>query len=99
MPTGQDPPCFVYLWHWFNELTDWREQGFGVGPVSHQEIIAWATLNRFKPQPCEVSVLRALDRVFRKYHNDKNDPSGGASSSSPVSSREMTPELFDSLFG
>lgn len=77
-------------------LSGWREQGFGVGPISHQEIVAWAWLYRVRPSPAEVTVLRDLDIALRDYHNKKNNSDG--KSAEVVSSTHMTPELFDSLF-
>jgi len=45
-----------------------------VGPLSHQEILAWSTLRAVNISPSEVDALRQVDRAFRNYHADKTKP-------------------------
>lgn len=85
-----------YLWRWFTMLNGCREVGFGIGPISHQEILAWGMLYRFRPSPAEVTVLRAIDSEFCEHHNKKAGSAGDRKVE--LSSREITPELFDVLF-
>jgi len=58
-------PLFGYLWRWFEQLIDCREVGFAAGPLTYQEIDAWARLMRFDVSPVEATLLRQLDRVYR----------------------------------
>jgi hypothetical protein len=70
-----------YLWHWFEDLSDWRDSAFGVGPLSHQEIESWVRLMCLDPplSPFEVDALRKLDRECRSFHAEKNNPNRPAS--------------------
>ena len=71
---SEPPEQIGYLWYWFNDLTDWRDNAFGVGALSHQEIEAWARLFRIEISPFEVDALRRLDREFRSFQHEKNNP-------------------------
>jgi hypothetical protein len=93
-PTQEDAPVLDYLWRWFSLLHGYREVGFGMGPISHREILAWAQLYRIRPEPAEMAVLRDLDGAFLEHHARK----GGAGESEVQSERPMTPELFDAVF-
>ena len=68
------PEQIGYLWHWFNDLTDWRVVSMGIEALSHQEIESWARLFRIDISPFEVDVLRRLDREFRAYRNEMDAP-------------------------
>lgn len=68
------PEQIGYLWRWFSDLTDWRECSMGVGPLSHQEIESWARLMRVDISPFEVDVVRRLDREFRAWQSEKENP-------------------------
>lgn len=70
---SQDKPVLVYLWQWFNDLTDWRDLSFGVGALSHQEIESWARLFRVDISPFEVDVIRRIDREFRAWQAELSD--------------------------
>jgi len=72
-------PQLGYLWRWFEQLIDCREVGFGAGPLTYQEIDAWARLMRFDVSPVEATLLRQLDRTYRtllqeKLERDKPKP-------------------------
>jgi hypothetical protein len=69
-----EEPELAYLWRWFCSLNDWREQGWGMGPLSHVEMDAWARLMRIDILPIEVEALRRLDRVAREHHQQKDQP-------------------------
>lgn len=66
-------PKLYYIWCWWEELSGWREQGFGIGPISHQEILAWSTLYQIPVTPSEVAALKTIDLVFRGYEADKSE--------------------------
>jgi len=65
------PEQIGYLWHWFNDLTDWRVVGDSINALSHQEIEAWARLFQIDISPFEVDVLRKIDRIFRLHIRDE----------------------------
>lgn len=69
-----EPPRLLHVWGWFESLSDWREGGFGVGPISHCEIEAWARLMRVTLYPAEVELLRQIDREYRTYRYYKDNP-------------------------
>ncbi len=56
------PFVLEHVWLWFNELGG-RRTGHGAGPnpLSHTEVIAWATLREICPTPEEVQLLMRLD--------------------------------------
>jgi len=60
------PYCVVYLWQWFCEVATGRGYS-GMGqplPTSYGELFAWAQLTKTSPTAWEVSVIKAIDRVF-----------------------------------
>ncbi len=46
----------------------------GIGPLTHSEIKAWAELYEIIPSPCEVAVLRDLDKIFRVVNSGDGSP-------------------------
>lgn len=52
-----------HVWEWFvGELSGRRSSGgFGVNPITHAEIEAWARLTNRTPTPREVRLLLRLD--------------------------------------
>jgi hypothetical protein len=71
---AERPPALLYIYGWFQDLCDWREQGFGVGPLPHREIKAWADLMQLDISPSEVAALRGIDREYRLYRYYKDNP-------------------------
>lgn len=47
----------------------------GVGFIKSSEYESWARNNRVQIEPSEIAVLRAMDREFVAYQNEKSDPS------------------------
>ncbi|WP_420842248.1 phage tail assembly chaperone [Devosia lacusdianchii] len=91
MPWGQE-----YLWRWFVELSQGRQDGLN-GPMalSWRDMAEWASLTRCAPRSDEWRVLRAMDAAFLAAVRDKgNAPPPDAA----TSGRLLTPELFDALF-
>lgn len=64
-PNVRVPPEGRYLWDWFLELNQTRQEG-KAGPqrLTHSEIKAWAELRRVVIRPEEVAVLMEMDNVF-----------------------------------
>lgn len=66
------PYCLRHLWEWFGELADARSGGMGPGPITFQDIDAWARLTGRHPTPWEVSVIRQLDGLWLSIMPDQN---------------------------
>lgn len=59
------PLAAEYLYDWFLELSRARSSsGFGINPISHLEIDAWARLYGISPQPHELQIIAALDDAY-----------------------------------
>jgi hypothetical protein len=69
-----EPPILNYLWRWFCALTDWREQGWGMGPLRHTEMEAWARLMGISIYPSEAEGMRQIDRLLRQHQYEKDNP-------------------------
>jgi len=74
------------------------------GPIDFLQIEAWSRLRQERIKNWELSALRAMDQARLDYYHSKldedKDPIDGKRESKPVkSSRPLSPELFDSLFG
>jgi len=91
LPWGRE-----YLWHWFVELSQGRQEGFsGPQALTWREMAEWASLTNSVPRQAEWRALRAMDRAYLAAVRDK--PS--ADTAAPANTgRELTPELFDALF-
>lgn len=59
------------LWLWFGELSAARgSSGFGMLPLSWQDIAAWSQITGSQPTPYEALTLRAMDTVFLTTFNE-----------------------------
>lgn len=62
--TADCPEVREYVWDWFVELATRRTGGaVGPNPLSHGELLAWATLTERDLTPEEVRLLMRLDDV------------------------------------
>ena len=61
---GDLPECAMHLWDWFLELSDTRQNGMSINPISHTEIISWSRLMRIRLEPWEVRALKIIDNAF-----------------------------------
>ncbi|QPF82500.1 hypothetical protein IC762_22395 [Bradyrhizobium genosp. L] len=83
------------VWGIFLDLNRTRGGGMGPAPISYGEIEAWSLMRREPVRPFELDVIRALDEAFLKECAERvQDPNKPA-----VSSRPLSPQLFDALFG
>lgn len=62
------PPEAAWIWAAYCELDLTRQNGMGVGPITHLEMLAYASLHGFSWDPPEVAIIRALDREFLIHH-------------------------------
>lgn len=72
-------PRLLYVWHWYLDMADYREAGFGIGPITYREMHAWSQLCKVDISASEVGALRSVDRAYRLYqyrkdHPEKQDP-------------------------
>ncbi len=58
------PEAGVHVWYWFHELSSTRQNGMGINPITHAEIMAWAWLTGIKPLPWEVKAIKDIDSAF-----------------------------------
>lgn len=68
-----DPPCLDYIWHWFRDLSDKREMGFGIAAIKHDAIRAFSDCYGLEISPWEVSVLDDLDTTFRVIRHELDE--------------------------
>ena len=62
--TPKLPESAYLVWSWFMRLNQCRASGgFGVSAISHQEMLAFFTLEDTWPESWELDLLRAFDRV------------------------------------
>jgi hypothetical protein len=67
--------------------------GFGFLPISHLEIDAWQRITGNSLAPWELRAINAMDVEKLQLLNASKDETVNV-----VSSRSMSPELFDALF-
>jgi len=66
--TGPELPLVVaHIWEWFTELNDARQPASGVAPcaITWSDMDGFFRLTRVQPRSWEISLLRALDTVWR----------------------------------
>lgn len=94
-PGRTDGPEIPYaglrVWGLFLKLHEQRGTGFGPCPISYRDMVAFARISGEAIRPWEAEIIRALDREFLSVVNKAEKPA-------EVSSRPMTPALFDAVF-
>lgn len=75
-------------------LLDMRRSGngYGANPISHQEIDALLRVRQITLEPWELDIIDCMENA-RRAHLDNQAETGNV-----VSSEELTPGLFRSLF-
>lgn len=66
-------PTVMYLWTYFLQLNNARQNGMSVNPLSYSEIDSWQRLTATEISPFELSIIKALDNVFISHINSKDD--------------------------
>lgn len=66
-------PRLFYIHRWWQTMSGFREQGMGVGPITHCEILAFMTLYQVEISPAEIDTLQRIDTAFRIHEQEKND--------------------------
>lgn len=63
----EPPEEAAHVWEWFWELDAARGgNGFGLNPLSWEEIAAWADLNGVRPEQMELRLIKAMDAARLK---------------------------------
>ncbi|MGE0524378.1 MAG: hypothetical protein AB7O60_15260 [Variibacter sp.] len=89
------PPAGHRVWGIFLALNSARgSSGFGPLPIGLQDMEAYQRLARTPIRPFEIDIIQALDRAYLEAaaakHGDKRQE---------VSTRPLSPALFDAVFG
>ena len=74
LDTGEFPELMTQQWVDFLELHNGRtSNGFGVNPISYQDIDAWKRLTgRDDVTPADIAILKQLDNVFLKHQAEES---------------------------
>ncbi len=94
---GPDVPwAGLRVWGLFLRLHESRGGGgFGPAPITFADMEAFQRVSGEPLRPFEVEIIHALDREWMKAVNNRAEP---GNTSAPVSSRPMSPALFDAVF-
>ena len=80
-------PRLFYIWDWWHGMSPWREQGMGLGPITHQEILAWSLLYRIEVSPSEVEALKRIDLAYRVHEQEKMEQKRAIADDAPSKPR------------
>ena len=68
------PESMLYQWSYFIALHNKRgSNGFGVNPISYQEMLAYFTLIDYMPEQWEIDLISKLDSVFLEVHHKQQE--------------------------
>lgn len=104
--TPEVPPAGQRVWGIFLDLNATRgSNGFGPLPIAYSEIAAWSSL-REPVRPFELDIIRALDEAMLKAATERAQDTGPSTLAADlkrmaarnVSTRKLTPGLFDAIF-
>ncbi len=90
-------PAGMRIWSIFLDLNAARTTGFVPNPISSTEIEAYARLHRTPIRLFELAIIRKLDFIYIEF-GSRRDPVTQTNQPGPVSSRPMSPGLFDAMF-
>lgn len=68
----------AWIWGAFCDLNLTRQNGMGAGPITHLEMLAYASLHGFQWEPPEIGAIRALDREFLIHQSEQTKKPGEA---------------------
>ncbi|MGP2493504.1 phage tail assembly chaperone [Mesorhizobium sp. PUT5] len=88
-------PEAEHVWQWFWDAHRGRQAGMsGWLPLSAAELLAWAQISGAIVNPEEWQLIRDMDLAFLQASAKRGDGEGGRQSD-----EELTPALFDAMFG
>lgn len=67
------PECMKEYWHWFLRLSNRRPSGMGVSTIPYSEMLAFFELIGIVPEPYEIDVIEAFDRVAMNHFNKQQE--------------------------
>lgn len=83
------------VWSAFWEMDQCRRgNGYAALPINHQDLAGFQACAGFRFRPWERRAILAMDRKRLAWLN-KRDEDGAPAGDAP----ELTPEMFDALFG
>lgn len=58
------PTNITHIWNWFIQLHNSRtSSGFGVNPISYQELWCFFQLEKIEPEPWEIDLIKKFDSI------------------------------------
>ena len=95
-PAGGELLC-----EWFVELSTARSwHGNGPNPITFEAIIDFITLYRWPLQQRHIHVLRQMDRAYvDHFHTSRQKRADGVKSLPPIAAGQISPAMFDAMFG
>lgn len=95
------PPGGSLIWGWFMDLNatrTWHQNG--PNPITYADIEAFARLHRWSMSAHHVAVLRLMDAAYTEdFYSRRERERSGVKTTPTISQQELTPELFDAVFG
>ena len=71
---GEMPEQLLHVWHWFLQLNSQRtSNGFGVNPITNQDLWFFFQLENVEPQPWELNLIRKFDRVVLEIYSKQQE--------------------------
>ena len=67
------PECMNEYWAWFLRLSNRRPSGMGLSTIPYSEMQAFFELIGVVPEPYEIEVIEAFDRIAMKYFSDQQE--------------------------
>jgi len=95
-------PASEYYLTAFWELNSDRQIGMGLGPIPFTSIDRYALRHSIAGDDFDFfqKMIRAMDRVFIEHaKGNAPDVPGNSGGKPKLNAREMTPEMFDAVFG
>lgn len=65
------PQAVSHLWQWFMQLSNARQPGMGVSPITYPDLHAFFSLYGITPDGWELDAIRVLDGIALESMNDK----------------------------
>jgi len=67
------PKCMEEYWQWFLKLSNRGPSGWGVSAIPYSEIRAFFELIGVVPEPYEVEIIEAFDRVAINHYSKQQE--------------------------
>lgn len=94
------PEAGRVFWRIFSQLAETRTWHMnGPNPISYEEIRSFCILQRWSLKPHHVEILRAMDSAYLDHFYSKQKNKADGVKTIGKSSGEISPALFDAVFG